>query len=149
MEKGHTFETVVGILVLIISVGFFHYVYSRSSWQSVDGYTLSAKFDLAEGITEGTDVKISGIRVGKIVSTAVDPITFKAIVKFTLSKDLKLPQDTSATVASEGLFGGKYLSLTPGGEEDTLEPNDEILDTTGAMNLESLISKFMFSQEKK
>ena len=149
MEKGHTFETVVGLLVLAVSIWFFQYVYTRSSWQGVDGYTLVAKFDLADGLTEGTDVKISGIRVGKVASTSVDPATFKAVVVFSVSKLLKLPKDTSASVATEGLFGSRYLSLTPGGDDDMLEPGEEIMDTTGSMNLENLISKFMFSQDKK
>ena len=149
MEKGRTFETVVGFLVLIVAVFFFNYVYTKTGWQGLDTYTLTAKFDKADGLAEGGDVKISGIKVGKIISTEVDPSTFFAVIKFYVSKDIKLPKDSSASVTSDGLFGGKYLSLTPGGEEETLKEGDEIENTTGPINLESLIGKFVFSQDKE
>ncbi len=149
MEKGRAFETIVGIFVLIIAACFFNYVYSKSSWKSIDGYVLKAKFDRADGLTEGTDVKISGVRVGKIDTIEVDPKTFFAVVTFHVSKNIKIPTDSSANVASEGLLGGKYLAITPGGQEETLENGEEIEHTTGPVNLESLIGKFMLSSGEK
>ncbi len=148
MEKGRTFETVVGFLVLFVAVAFFNYVYTKTGWQGLDTYTLTARFDKADGLSEGGDVKVSGIKVGKIISMKVDASSFFAVVKFYVSKDIKLPKDSSANVASDGLFGGKYLSLTPGGEDEFLQEGDEIENTTGPINLESLIGKFMFSQDK-
>lgn len=149
MEKGRAFETVVGIFVLIVAASFFNFVYSKSSWKSVDGYVLVAKFDKADGLAEGTDVKISGVRVGKIDSIEVDPKTFFAVVKFHISHDIKLPIDSSANVASDGLFGGRYLSISPGGEEETLKNGEEIERTTGPINLESLIGNFVLSKDNK
>lgn len=149
MEKGRAFETVVGIFVLIVAASFFNFVYSKSSWKSVDGYVLKAKFDKADGLSEGTDVKISGVRVGKIDSIEVDPKTFFAVVTFHISHDIKLPTDSSANVASDGLFGGRYLSITPGGEEETLKNGEEIEHTTGPINLESLIGNFVLSKDDK
>ncbi|MDR2157805.1 MAG: outer membrane lipid asymmetry maintenance protein MlaD [Holosporaceae bacterium] len=148
MEKGRAFETIVGFFVLIVAIFFFNYVYTKSGLKGVDGYLLTAKFDRADGLAEGTDVKVSGIRVGKVVCTSVDPDTFFAVVKFYVSKELKLPKDTSANVSSDGLFGGKYLSLSPGGDDESLKEGDEIANTTGPINLESLIGKFVFSQNK-
>jgi phospholipid/cholesterol/gamma-HCH transport system substrate-binding protein len=148
MEKDRAFETVVGFLVLIVVIFFFNYVYIKSGWQSADGYLLAAKFDRADGLTEGGDVKISGIKVGKIEDMEVDPESFFAVVKFRVSKKLRLPRDTCASVSSEGLLGGKYLSLIPGCDEKMLGDGDEIENTTGAMNLETLIGKFVFSREK-
>lgn len=148
MEKGRAFETIIGIFVLIIAASFFNFVYSKSSWKSVDGYVLKAKFDKADGLTEGTDVKISGVRVGKIDSIEVDPKTFFAVVTLHISHDIKLPTDSSANVASDGLFGGRYLSITPGSEEETLKNGEEIERTTGPINLESLIGKFVMKDDK-
>jgi phospholipid/cholesterol/gamma-HCH transport system substrate-binding protein len=149
MEKGRAFETIVGVFVLIIAVFFFKYVYTKSGYGSVDGYELIAKFDKADGLSEGADVKISGVKVGKVIKMSLDSDSFLAVVEFNVSPDLKLPKDTSASVASDGLFGGKYLSLTPGGEEEVLEAGDEIENTSGPINLESLIGKFVFSQNKE
>lgn len=148
MEKGRIFETVVGICVLIISACFFNFVYMKSSWGSIDGYVLKAKFDRADGLTEGTDVKISGVRVGKIDSIEVDPKSFLAVVTFHISKDIKIPVDSAAGVTSDGLFGGKYLSISPGGEDETLKNGEEIERTTGPINLEGLIGKFLFSKDE-
>ncbi|MDR2107524.1 MAG: outer membrane lipid asymmetry maintenance protein MlaD [Holosporaceae bacterium] len=148
MEKDRAFETVVGFLVLVVMVFFFNYVYTRSGWKSGEGYVLTAKFDRADGLSEGGDVKISGITIGKIVDMQVDPESFFAVIKFRVPKKLRLPKDTSASVSSEGLLGGKYLSLIPGCEETALKEGDEIGNTNGAMNLETLISKFMFSRSK-
>jgi phospholipid/cholesterol/gamma-HCH transport system substrate-binding protein len=109
---------------------------------------LIAKFDKADGLSEGGDVKISGIKIGKIVEMKVDPESFFAVIKFHVPRELRLPRDTSASVSSDGLFGGKYLSLVPGGDEDFLKEGDEIENTSGPLNLESLIGKFVFSQSK-
>lgn len=149
MEKGRVFETVVGVLVLIVAACFFNFVYSKSSWKSIDGYVLKARFDRADGLTEGTDVKISGVRVGKIDSIEVDPKTFLAVVTFHISQDIKVPTDSCASVSSDGLFGGKYLSIIPGGEEETLNNGEEIERTTGPINIEGLIGKFVMSNEEK
>ncbi|MDR1334088.1 MAG: MlaD family protein, partial [Holosporaceae bacterium] len=113
------------------------------------GYTLTAKFEKADGLSEGSDVKVSGIKVGKIVNMKVDPESFLAVVKFYVPHDLKFPADTSASVSSDGLFGGKYLALTPGGSDELLDENDEIENTSGPLNIESLIGKFVLSQQSK
>ncbi|MDR3180187.1 MAG: outer membrane lipid asymmetry maintenance protein MlaD [Holosporaceae bacterium] len=148
MEKGRTFETIVGFFVLLVALFFFYFVYSRSNWANINGYVLSAKFDRADGLGEGIDVKISGVRVGKILNIKVDPDTFLARVEFSVSNDIKLPKDTSASVQSDGLFGGKYLSLNPGGAEENIGAGGEIENTVGPTNLESIIGKFMLSKDK-
>ncbi|MBE6446964.1 MAG: outer membrane lipid asymmetry maintenance protein MlaD [Alphaproteobacteria bacterium] len=148
MEKGRVFETVVGVLVLIVAASFFYFVYAKSSWKSVDGYELVAKFDKVDGLVEGSDVKISGIRVGKVDSLEVDPQTFFAIVKFHVFQNVKVPLDSSASVSTDGLFGSKYLSLSPGGSDEMLSNGGEIEFTTGSVDLSALISKFVLSDNK-
>ena len=148
MEKGRTFETVVGLFVLIVAVFFFCYVYQKSGWVKSDGIVLTAHFDRADGLTEGTDVKISGVRVGKVLSTSVDPDNFMGVVKFYVSSKIKLPKDSSASVLSDGLFGGKYLAVIPGGDDENLKDGDSIENATSAVNIESLISSFLFSKDK-
>lgn len=143
MEKGRVFETVVGIFVLVVTASFFSMVYNKSSWKRIDGYVLTASFDRADGLADGSDVKISGITVGKIVDLRVDPKTFVAVVKFRIPNEIQLPVDSAAKVDSDGLFGGKYLSIIPGGEDEVLKPNDEIERTIGPVNLESLVGKFL------
>jgi phospholipid/cholesterol/gamma-HCH transport system substrate-binding protein len=145
MEKGRTFETIVGVIVLAMSIFFFNYVYSKSGWNVGDGYVLVAKFDRADGLSEGSDVKINGVKVGKIVGLEIDPASFLAVVKFYVPDNLKLPKDSSASVNSEGLLGGKYMAITPGGSEEIIGDGDEIENTSGPVDLESLLGKFIFS----
>lgn len=149
MEKGRTLETLTGLFVLLVAIAFFFYAYHKSGWVRGDIMTLTAQFDRADGLVEGTDVKISGIRVGKIMSTSVDPDNFMAVVKFYVPSDIKLPKDTSAAVSSDGLFGGKYLALSPGGEDENLQDGDFIENTTGPINIESLVNKFIGSSSKE
>ena len=145
MGKERVFETVVGVVVLIVAALFFHYVYKKSSWNSIDGYTIKAKFERADGLAEGGDVKISGIRVGKIIATEVETDSFLAVVTFLIPHNIKLPKDTAANIASDGLLGGKYLALIPGGDESYLVEGDEIVNTTGAISFESLVSNFLLA----
>jgi phospholipid/cholesterol/gamma-HCH transport system substrate-binding protein len=146
MEKGRTFETMIGLFVIIVAIFFFNYVYTKSGWKKSDGYVLTAIFDKADGLTEGTDVKISGVRVGKVLETTVDPKTFMATVKFYVSHGMELPKDTGAAVQNDGLLGSKYLALIPGGDNVNLKEGETIENTSGAINLESLIGNFVFSK---
>ena len=86
----------------------------------MSGYPLTAKFDRIEGIREGGDVRISGIKVGSIVSERLDPKTYLAIVKISVDPTLKLPDDTVAEILSSGLLGDKYLALVPGSADEDL-----------------------------
>lgn len=149
MEKGRVFETIVGLFVFVVAVFFFRYVYQKSGWIKSDGIVLTARFDRADGLTEGTDVKISGVRVGKVLSASVDPDNFMAVVKFYVSSKINLPKDTGASVLTDGLFGGKYLAIIPGGEDENLKDGDSIENTTGPVNIETLISGFLFSKDKE
>jgi len=149
MEKGRTFETVVGVFVLVVAGLFFNYVYHKSSWQSVDGYVLTARFDHADGIHEGSEIKVSGLRAGKVISANIDKKDYSAVVKFYVSKDIKLPTDTTAKISNDGLLGGKYIELVPGEEKEILKENEEISNTVGPVNFESLVGKFLSSGNKK
>jgi phospholipid/cholesterol/gamma-HCH transport system substrate-binding protein len=139
-------ETLLGAVVLIVAVGFLSFAYSSSQVQESDGYELIARFDKVDGLERGSDVRISGIKVGAVVDQSLDPETYRAEVRFTLREDVQLPADTSAAVVSNGLLGGKYLALVPGGDIEMLEPGDEVTLTQSAVNLEDLIGHIIFTQ---
>src|SRR5438445_331736 len=81
------------------------------------GTRLVAKFDRIDGLSVGSDVRVAGVKVGSISATAVDPKTFQANVAFTVQPSLKIPRDSSAEVTSDGLLGGKFIALVPGGDD--------------------------------
>jgi phospholipid/cholesterol/gamma-HCH transport system substrate-binding protein len=139
-------ETVMGAVVLVIAAVFLFFAYSTSQVRAVSGYELTAKFDRIEGIREGGDVRISGIKVGSIVSQTLDPSTFLAVVKVSIDPTIKLPTDSVAEILSSGLLGDKFLALVPGASDDMLKPGGVIKFTQSPMSLENLIGQYIFSQ---
>jgi phospholipid/cholesterol/gamma-HCH transport system substrate-binding protein len=139
-------ETLLGAVVLIVAIVFLIFAYDSSQVGGGDGYELIARFDRVDGLEKGSDVRISGIKVGSVIDQTLDPESFRAEVVFTVRDDVELPLDSSAAVVSNGLLGGKYLQLVPGGELDVLKPGEEITLTQSAVNLEDLIGQAIFSQ---
>lgn len=137
-------ESLIGALVLVIAGWFLVFAYERTDGAVAGGYTLTARFERIDGLGVGADVRLSGIKVGAIVGSELDPQTYQAIVRFSVAENVKLPMDTAAAITSEGLLGGTYLSLRPGGSLENLEPGDEIQETQDAIDLLGLIGKFMY-----
>lgn len=138
-------ETVLGGVVLLVAGLFLVFAYSNASLRTVSGYELKAKFDRIDGLNQGSDVKVSGIKVGTITGLDIDPKSFLAVVRFTVDPQIALPVDSAAEVVSEGLLGSKYLSLVPGADAKNLQPGQEIRFTQSPVNLESLIGQLIFS----
>jgi len=138
-------ETLMGAVVLIVAAFFLTFAYSSTNVRTVHGYEVTAKFDRVDGLNPGSDVKISGIKVGTVVDETLDPETFLAIVKLSLKSDVKLPTDTVAQVSSEGLLGGNFLALVPGSDDKNIQPGGEIKYTQAPVNLMQLLGKFIFS----
>ena len=143
--QNNFFETVIGFFVLSVAGLFLYFAYSATSSNLGNAYHLKAKFDRIDGLSVGNDVKLSGVKVGSISNIDVDPKTYRALVSFSIRHDIQLPLDSSADIVSDGLLGGKYIHLAPGAENDMLRDNEYLEFTQSAVNLESLISKFMFS----
>jgi phospholipid/cholesterol/gamma-HCH transport system substrate-binding protein len=139
-------ETVMGAVVLVIAAVFLFFAYSTSQVHSVSGYVLTAKFDHIEGIRDGGDVRISGIKVGSILSLTLDPANYLAIVKMSLDPSIKVPSDSVAQILSSGLLGDKYLALLPGAADDSIKPGGEVKYTQAPMSLENIIGQYIFSQ---
>lgn len=142
-------ETILGGVVLVVAGLFLVFAYSNSGIQAVSGYEVFAKFDRIDGLKNGGDVRMSGIKVGTVLSQEIDPKTYLAVVRLSVDPSIRLPLDSAAEIVSDGLLGGKYMSLVPGAEEKMIEPGGEIKFTQSPLNLESLISQFMFSSPDK
>jgi phospholipid/cholesterol/gamma-HCH transport system substrate-binding protein len=140
-------ETVMGAVVLVIAALFLFFAYSTSQVRAVSGYQVYAKFDRIEGVREGSDVRISGIKVGSITGENLDTSTYLAVVRMSIDPKIKLPTDTIAQIASSGLLGDKYMSLVPGSADDTIPPGGQIKYTQAPISLENMIGQYIFSQQ--
>jgi phospholipid/cholesterol/gamma-HCH transport system substrate-binding protein len=138
-------ETLIGAIVVVIAGVFLYYGYSNSGMRSANGYHVKAEFDRVDGLANGSDVRLSGIKVGTVVSQAIDQKNYQAVVTLSLAPDVKIPDDSSAKITSEGLLGSNYIALTPGGSEDYLKDGGEITFTQGSVDLMGLIGQAMFS----
>ncbi len=138
-------ETLLGAVVLLVAGVFMVFAYNSSQMDGSGGYELVARFDRVDGLSTGSDVRISGIKVGTVLGQDLDPQTYRAAVHFSVRDGVEVPADTSAAIVSDGLLGGKYLSLEPGGDVEMLKGGDEVSLTQSSVRLEDLIGQMIFS----
>jgi phospholipid/cholesterol/gamma-HCH transport system substrate-binding protein len=143
--KGNVIEAVMGAVVLLVAAVFLFFAYTTSQVRAVSGYEVSADFQRIDGLRDGGDVRISGIKIGSILSTRLDPKTYLADVRMSVDPAVMLPDDTVAEIVSSGLLGDKYLSLVPGGSESMIKPGGKIKYTQSSVTLENLIGQMIFS----
>jgi len=132
-------ETVMGAVVIVVAALFLAFAYKTSQLREVAGYQVIAEFSRIDGIHDGSDVRISGIKVGSVLGTTLDPKTFLATVSMSVRPTVKLPDDSVAEIVSSGLLGDKYMSLVPGGSDEDLAPGGRIKFTQSSVNIEHLI----------
>jgi phospholipid/cholesterol/gamma-HCH transport system substrate-binding protein len=143
--KRNAIETVMGAVVLLVAATFLAFAYSSSNVSHVEGYELLARFNRVDGVAPGTEVRLSGIKVGSVISTHLDPKTYLAEVQMSIRNDIKLPTDSSARILSDGLLGNPYMALEPGASDSMIPPGGEIRRTQDPLNLVDLIGRFIFS----
>ncbi len=144
--KRSTVEISVGIFVLIgiLCVGYLTVKLGKMEWFGEGYYPLKARFTSVTGLKTGTEVQMAGVSVGRVAKIALDPDLKIAMVTLNIRQDLELTEDVIASVKTAGLIGDKYVSLTPGGAMDMLKPGDTIVETESAVDIEELVSKYVF-----
>ena len=137
-------ETILGAVVLLVAVVFLFYAYENSSLKPVHGYEVEARFNSVDGLSAGNDVRIGGVKIGSVTALSVDPQNYQVRVRMTLASDLKLPEDTSASITGDGLLGGKYVKVDPGDSENLIAPGGVIGKTKDVVVLEQLLGRAIF-----
>ena len=144
MRRG-SLETAVGALVIVIAVIFAIFTFKVTDYGRETGYLLFAEFNHVGSIKTGSDVRVGGIPVGKVIELSLNPETFKARISLDIESKYNFPLDTAVSIGSEGLLGGRFVEIVPGGMDGNLQPNDEIEFTQDAVDMLHLLGKFMFS----
>ncbi len=140
-------EIIAGGIVIIAALAFAIYARQSTGLAVAGGnsYELRASFRSLNGISVGTDVRLAGVKIGAVTKIRLNSETYRADTTFSIGEGLKIPDDSAVVVASEGLLGGNFIEIIPGGSLFYLEPGDEIMDTQGAVSLISLLMKFVTS----
>lgn len=142
-------ETVIGAAVLLVAGGFLFFFYQAADIKVSEGYELTANFSKIDGLQAGSDVRVSGVKVGKVTAFDLDRENYQAVVKMNIDPAVKLPRDTAAVIASGGLLDGKFMTLEPGADEEMLVPGDRIEYTQSTPSLEQLLGQVIFSLTKE
>ncbi len=138
-------ETVMGAVVLLVAAVFLVFAWTSANLRPVEGgYPLTAVFFKVGGLDDGSDVKVNGIKVGTVTEQNLDTDTFEAVVSMTINPGITLPEDTRASIVSDGLLGGKYVRLEPGQAMDPLGPGDVITRTQDFQSMEELVGEVIF-----
>ncbi len=137
-------ETILGATVVLVAVGFVIFATQKAEIRTAEGYPVTARFLKIGGLEPGSDVRISGVKVGTITSRELDTRSFEAVVKMVLDPAVKLPVDTEAVITGEGLLGGKYLRLIPGQDEEIIAAGGEMRRTRDYKSLEDSVSEIIF-----
>jgi phospholipid/cholesterol/gamma-HCH transport system substrate-binding protein len=136
MSKAGIFETIVGAVVIAVAALFLYYAYSVSGrGVSRDAYELNAVFGRVDGITIGAEVRIAGVKVGSVAAHGLDPKTYEAKLRLSITSGVPLPEDSTAKIASDSLLGGAHVAIEPGASDVMLASGDSIMFTQGSVDL--------------
>jgi phospholipid/cholesterol/gamma-HCH transport system substrate-binding protein len=149
MSKGQFFESLVGVVVVAVAAAFLYYAYQTSGRAlTARTYNVGAVFGRVDGVTMGSEVRISGIKVGAVSDSRLDPKTFEARVSLAVARDIAIPEDSIAKIVSDGLLGGAFVSIEPGGSDVMLAEGDTISITQGSVDLLGLAMQAFTSADK-
>lgn len=138
----NTTEVLAGGAVLAAAVGFFLFAASATGLTGAgDSYEVSASFRSVEGVRVGTDVRLAGVKVGSVTGLTLNPDTFFADARLSIAAGVALPEDSTALISAEGLLGGNFVEILPGGSVEIIAPGGEIYDTQGAVSLITLLMR--------
>ncbi|OAN42935.1 outer membrane lipid asymmetry maintenance protein MlaD [Paramagnetospirillum marisnigri] len=137
-------ETIMGAVVLVVAGFFLVFAYTHANIKKIEGYTVQASFTSVGGLDTGADVKINGIKVGTVLSQSLDPVTYDAVVKLTVAHGIRLPEDTVASISSEGLLGGKFVKLAPGKSKTMLADGANLGPTKNFKSIEEMVGNLIF-----
>jgi phospholipid/cholesterol/gamma-HCH transport system substrate-binding protein len=142
MRDNNVSETIIGAVVVAVAALFVVFAYMRTGSGSLSGYEIQARLPRVDGLGIGTDVRLSGIKIGSVSDLTLDPQNYLVTVHMNIRDDIKIPTDSSLMVTSSGLLGSSYISITPGGDDKMLAAGGLIQNSQGSVDLMGLINRF-------
>lgn len=142
--RRNVIETVLGAVVLLVAGFFLAFAYTSADLRPVAGYKITARFNAIDGLAVGSDVRVGGVKIGSVVGQSIDLDSYQAVVEMTIRPDIGLPEDSVASVSSEGLLGGKYVRIDPGASKTHLAAGSDLAETRDIVSLEDMLGKVIF-----
>lgn len=141
---------IVGVFVLvgIISISWMAVKLGQIGGLGAEGYKVVAVFTDAGGMRAGSDVMMAGVVIGRVDDVAVNERS-NARLTLQINNGIPITDDAIASVRTKGIIGERYIRISQGGSPDLLQPGDEIEETEPAINIEDLVSKYIFSSSKE
>lgn len=143
--RNSVFETALGGVVVLVAAFFLFFALSASGTGGTGGeYAVSARFSSVIGIERGSDVRMAGVKIGRVTEVEFDPERSEAVVVLSVRKDIELRDDASARISQDGLLGGAFVALSPGGGFDVIavDGTGVITQTQGSVDLLTLFAQF-------
>ncbi len=150
MKKGNK-ELYVGIFITLGIICSIYLVVTLGEFNLFNNgrYSVYAYFTSVSGLNNGADVEMAGVEIGKVASISLDTEQFLAKVELNIINKVELSDDVIASIKTTGIIGDKYIDLSPGGSETILKPGETIFNTESSVDLESLVRKYIFNNNKK
>jgi len=144
--KKYSLETIVGIFVFIglICVGYLTIKLGKMELIGSNNYILSARFNSVSGLKTDSSVEMAGVEIGRVSKIGLDSERQTALVILKIHKNVQITDDAIASIKTSGLIGDKFINITPGGSDIILQPGETITETESAIDLEELISEYVF-----
>ena len=141
-------ETGVGIFIVmgLFCLGYLSVKLGDISLFGTKQYTVKARFANISGLREGAIIEISGVTVGKVGKIQLD--NYEALVELLIDPSVKLQDDSIASIRTQGIIGDKYVKIKTGGASEYIKQGGEIIETESSIELEELVSKYIFEKEK-
>ena len=140
-------EIAIGAGVLAAALVFLFVLIGQSGVSaSSNTLILNASFRAADGISPGTDVRMAGVKIGTVQSMNLNPERFRADVELAVRSDLKIPDDSAVAISQEGLLGGSFIEIIPGGSDFAMESGAEFFETQPSVSLINLLLRFVGGQ---
>ena len=146
MNKKISFEFIIGLLILIITlISFFYFSLKIDYFDNSKKINLNSNFFDIGDLTVGADVKTKGVKIGEVIEISLDSDSYMAIVKSSLNYDLNIPLDSEFKIANNGFIGSPYIEVTMGINEQYYQNNDLTENNVDAVSLEEIINSFIFN----
>ena len=144
--KRSALDLAVGVFVLlgIFALGWLSVRLGKVDFFGGESYTVTADFPTTGGLKSGSTVEIAGVEIGRV--TAIQLANYQAHVVISIRHGIKLTEDSIASIKTRGLIGEKFLQISPGGSERIIRPNGKITEVEPPIDLEELLSKYVFGK---